>query len=457
MSSDNDVVFKDLSADNEDQAPLEIESFCFNCHKNGVTKLMCTRIPFYKQVIVMSFRCEHCGFSNNEIQSGEKVQEFGTEIVLKVQNERDLNRQLVKSEFAQIEIPELNLEIPPKSQPGEITTVEGILSRVKEGLEQNQAQRKLEHPDDAKKIDEFIEKLENLRQLKSNWTLKLKDVSGNCYIQNPDPLHVDPHCITSHYYRNLADRKILGFADDDDEEDDISKDPDTQWKSFEDVKQEVLHFPSKCPNCNKMIETLMKPTDIPYFQTVIIMSTKCDACGYKSNEVKSCGSFQDYGCKLSLKVRNEIDLARDVLKSDTCSLQIPELDLEVGMGALCGRFTTIEGLITATKEQIEEQGRFFVGDSAVNDDKGKFQNLLQKFDDIIALKLPITVILDDPAGNSYIQSVTAPLDDPQLEKTFYTRSYEQNDELGLNDMKTENYENNTNEKMDVIVEEEEET
>uniref|UniRef100_A0A0N5CD22 Zinc finger protein ZPR1 n=1 Tax=Strongyloides papillosus TaxID=174720 RepID=A0A0N5CD22_STREA len=456
MSNNEDnVVFKDLSADDDEQMPFEIESFCFNCHKNGVTKLMCTRIPFYKQVIVMSFRCEHCGFSNNEIQSGEKVQEFGTEIVLKVKKAIDLNRQVVKSEFAQIEIPELDLEIPPKSQPGEITTVEGILARVREGLEQNQVQRKIEHPDDAKKIDEFIERLENLRQLKTEWTLKLKDVSGNCFIQNPDPFHVDPRCIISHYYRNLADRKILGFADDDDEEDDISKDPDTQWKSFEDVKQEVLHFPSKCPNCNKMIETLMKPTDIPYFQTVIIMSTKCDDCGYKSNEVKSGGAFQDYGCKLSLKVKNQIDLARDVLKSDTCSLTIPELDLEVGMGALCGRFTTIEGLIVATKEQLEEQGRFLIGDSATNDAKGKFGELVGKFDDVLNLKLPVTIILDDPAGNSYIQSVTAPIDDPQLEKTFYTRSYEQNEELGLNDIKTENYDNNTSDKMEAIAEEDE--
>uniref|UniRef100_A0A0N4Z1B5 Zinc finger protein ZPR1 n=1 Tax=Parastrongyloides trichosuri TaxID=131310 RepID=A0A0N4Z1B5_PARTI len=453
MSNEDSTVFKDLSADDDQQVPYEIESFCFNCHKNGVTKLMCTRIPFYKQVIVMSFRCEHCGFSNNEIQSGEKVQEFGTEIVLKVKEMDDLNRQVVKSEFAQIEIPELDLEIPPKSQPGEITTVEGILGRVKEGLEQNQVLRRVEHPDDAKRIDDFIEKLETYRQLKAPWTLKLKDASGNCYIQNPNPLHVDPRCITSHYYRNLADRKLLGFADDDDEEDDISKDPDTQWKSFEDVKQEILHFPTTCPNCTKHIETLMKPTDIPYFETVIIMSTKCDYCGYKSNEVKSGGSFKEYGCKLSLKVQNEVDLARDVLKSDTCSLKIPEIDLEVGMGALCGRFTTVEGLISATKEQIQEQGRFFLGDSAVEGEKEKFEDLVKKFDSILELKMPVTIILDDPAGNSYIQSTSAPLEDPQLEKIFYKRTFEQNEELGLNDMKTENYENDG--KMEIIAEEEE--
>lgn len=51
-----------------------------------------------------------------------------------------------------------------------------------------------------------------------------------------------------------------------------------------------------------------------------------------------------------------------------------------------------------------------------------------------------TLILNDPAGNSYVQSLA---DDGQLDDQLtiekYTRSFEQNEELGLNDIKTENY------------------
>lgn len=52
----------------------------------------------------------------------------------------------------------------------------------------------------------------------------------------------------------------------------------------------------------------------------------------------------------------------------------------------------------------------------------------------------ITMIFDDPAGNSYVQSLTddGTLDD-RLTIERYTRSFEQNEELGLNDIKTENY------------------
>lgn len=73
----------------------------------------------------------------------------------------------------------------------------------------------------------------------------------------------------------------------------------------------------------------MLVADIPYFQTVIIMATTCDKCGLKTNEVKSAGAIRDHGCRLTIRIAEPVDLARDVLKSDTCGMSIPELDLEV--------------------------------------------------------------------------------------------------------------------------------
>uniref|UniRef100_A0A914Z655 Zinc finger ZPR1-type domain-containing protein n=1 Tax=Panagrolaimus superbus TaxID=310955 RepID=A0A914Z655_9BILA len=391
-----EIIFKDLSADDGDQVPMEIESLCMQCHENGTTKLMCTRIPYYKQVIVISFLCDHCGFRNNELQSGESVQEFGTEIVLNVKTKEDLNRQVVKSEYASIEIPELDLVIPYKSQPGEITTVEGVLMRVKNGLEQDQDRRIQEHPEAAAQIDQFITKLMSFATLEKHFTLKLNDPSGNCYIQNPNPLHVDPRCIVSHYYRKLSDNKILGLSDDNDEEEDPKIVAEREWKSYEDVKQEVLRFHVDCPGCGAPVETCMKPTDIPYFKTVIIMATSCDTCGFKSNEIQASGPTQEYGCKLSCQITDELDLARDVLKCDTCNMAIPELEIEVGYGALSSRFTTVEGLLQATKEQLEEQSRFFMGDSAVDADDGTnkrtMQNVLDGIDEILALKRKATLL-----------------------------------------------------------------
>lgn len=82
------------------------------------------------------------------------------------------------------------------------------------------------------------------------------------------------------------------------------------------------------------------------------MATNCENCGVRTNEVKSGCGIAEQGIKITLHIQNAQDLDRDVLKSETCSLNIPELELEVGMGVLGGRFTTVEGLLTSLKEEV---------------------------------------------------------------------------------------------------------
>ena len=87
-----------------------------NCGENGMTTILLTKIPFYKEVILMSFRCEHCGFTNCELQSGSKIQERGVSYKVKIKDREDLNLQIVKSDTATLQVPELELEVPSDSQ-----------------------------------------------------------------------------------------------------------------------------------------------------------------------------------------------------------------------------------------------------------------------------------------------------------------------------------------------------
>ena len=41
-----------------------------------MTTLLLTMIPHYREVILSSFNCEHCGFKNNEVQSGGRIQVY---------------------------------------------------------------------------------------------------------------------------------------------------------------------------------------------------------------------------------------------------------------------------------------------------------------------------------------------------------------------------------------------
>ncbi|CAG5034447.1 unnamed protein product [Parnassius apollo] len=111
-------VFRDLTAEDPEPEVTEIESLCMNCHANGVTRLLLTRIPHYKNVVIMSFSCEHCGYENNEIQPGGAFAELGVRWKLQVENPIDLNRQVVKSDYTSVKIPEVDFEIPVQSQKG---------------------------------------------------------------------------------------------------------------------------------------------------------------------------------------------------------------------------------------------------------------------------------------------------------------------------------------------------
>ena len=227
-----------------------------------------------------------------------------------------------------------------------------------------------------------------------------------------------------------------------------------------DLNEEVLSIPSNCPHCNAVCQANFKTIKIPFFKDVIIMATVCDQknCGYRSNEVKSGTGFSDKGQKIVLTLNNEknlpstdlkIDLARDILKSETAGIAIPEIDFEIGRGAIEGKFTTVEGLL-GDIQRVVKNNPFTTGDSALahaaaSGDKTKKQSNLeifnQKIEDILSGEMKnVRLVLDDPAGNSYIQNVNAPDDDPQLEIIDYERTFEQNEDLGLNQMMTEGYE-----------------
>ncbi|NWW14292.1 ZPR1 protein, partial [Oreocharis arfaki] len=393
----------------------------------GVTRLLLTRIPFFKEIIVSSFSCDSCSWSNTEIQSAGRIQEQGVCYTLAVTSRQDMNREVVKTDCASARIPELDFEIPAFSQKGVLTTIEGIIDRAVAGLEQDQPARRAVDKEVARKIDEFIGKLRQLKEVNAPFTFILDDPSGNSFVENPHAPQRDEALVVTHYRRSPQQSAMLGLEVD-------AKPPDTA----EDLRDEVLQFNTNCPECNAPASTNMKLVQIPHFKEVIIMATNCDSCGHRTNEVKSGGAIEPQGTRITLRITDPSDMTRDVLKSETCSVEIPELEFELGMGALGGKFTTLEGLLKDIRDLVEKNP-FTLGDSSTPSRTGKLQEFIGKLQDVKG-KTQAHFIMDDPAGNSYLQNVYAPEEDPELRVQRYERTFEQNEELGLNDMKTEGYE-----------------
>lgn len=427
-------VFREISADDEEQQPAEIESLCMNCYQNGMTRLLFTKVPFFKEIIVSSFTCDSCGWSNTEIQSAGRIQDQGVRYSLSIKNKRDVNREVVKTDYATTCIPEIDFEIPACTQKGALSTVEGILERTIVGLQQEQPLRRAENAQVAEKIDQFITKLQSLKDGETPFTFIIDDPSGNSFIENPCAPQKDEALTVTQYRRSAEQDSLLGIESLEDQ-----KNPEEK----PDLRDEVLQFQTNCPECNAPAATNMKLVQIPHFKEVIIMATNCDVCGHRTNEVKSGGAIEPLGTKITLHITDPSDITRDVLKSETCGISIPELEFELGMGALGGKFTTLEGLLKDIRELVVDKNPFTLGDSSTSDRKEKLQEFGKKIDQILEGQMDAHFILDDPAGNSYLQNVYAPEEDPEMQVEKYERSFEQKEDLGLNDMKTEGYEEET--------------
>lgn len=429
------------AADNDDDERLveQIESLCMNCGKNGVTRLLLTAIPYFREIILMSFHCDHCGFQNNEIQAANQVQPKGARYELRLFDMADFERQVVKSDTATVKFIELDVEVPPGR--GQLTNIEGLLTTVIDDLESNQAARREQQPEIAAKVQDIIDKGRAMLAGQTfPFRVAIDDPAGNSFIA-PDPRDGVGKWEKREYFRTAEQNEMLGLAD-------TRTTPTSGMTTgFDDdenaVTEQVYQFPSHCPGCMHPCTTNMKMVDIPHFRQVVLMNTSCDDCGYKSNDVKTGGEIPKLGKRITLRVKNNHDLARDILKSESCALECPELHLSVNPGTLGGRFTTVEGLLTQVRDDLKSQ-IFETGtghDGLAEDDKERWTVFFDNLDKAVAGETEFTVILSDPLAASYVQSLADNPGEPDEQMTVeeYERTEEEEEDLGLKDMKTENY------------------
>jgi zinc finger protein len=391
----------------------------------------------------MSFFCPHCNFKNSEIQSAGEIQQKGARYELRLTAPTDFARQVVKSDTCVVKFIELDIEVP--AGRGQLTNVEGLLSMILEDLELQQPQRKEQIPEVWAKIEEIIAKGRKMIAGESfPFRVSLDDPAGNSWIE-PDQKDGVGKLLKTEYARTAEQNEALGLGSGEEEAANAAVQPNAA--SLEDdeiIPNEVYSFPATCPGCNRHCVTHMKMVEIPHFKQVVIMSTVCEHCGYRSNEVKTGGEVPEKGKMITLKVEGAVDLARDILKSESCALECPELKLSVTPGTLGGRFTTVEGLLTQVRDDLHQQvfdvGDESGGDSLPSEAKENWKAFFDGIDAAIKGERKFTVILKDPLASSYVQNLCLPDDDPQIQTEDYERTAEEEEYLGLADMKVEGYE-----------------
>jgi zinc finger protein len=101
---------------------------------------------------------------------------------------------------------------------------------------------------------------------------------------------------------------------------------------------------------------------------------------------------------------------------------------------------SIIGLLGQIHDKLKSSNPFAYGDGATSDVKNKFQAFLNKINEMRSGLQPFTIVLEDPMDHSFIYSPASDgFEDDDLVSEQYERTKEENDDFGLTDMITDDY------------------
>ena len=153
-----------------------------------------------------------------------------------------------------------------------------------------------------------------------------------------------------------------------------------------------------CPQCAKddALTMLAMNSEIPYFGEHTQITVLCSYCGWKHTDfIPADGKIPGFS---SLIVDNSEKATARVVRSSSCTIRIPELDLEVTPGSSSsGYVTNIEGVLSRFENAIETIIR-----GADTDDSEIGAQILEKLRGAREGIVMITVQLLDPRGRSQI-------------------------------------------------------
>ena len=160
-----------------------------------------------------------------------------------------------------------------------------------------------------------------------------------------------------------------------------------------------------CPVCQKSGNLFMiaHVDEIPYFGEHTQVTVMCHDCGWRQTDFIPAEG-KKAGC-WSLKITNEKQLNSRIVRSSSCTISIPELDLQVNPGSnATGYVSNVEGVINRFLEIV----RVVLRDLIADEDKDE-EDIQRLAHFITSLENAgkdennqITLELLDPHGHSMI-------------------------------------------------------
>ena len=157
---------------------------------------------------------------------------------------------------------------------------------------------------------------------------------------------------------------------------------------------------SICPLCGKEIVTNWVQDNIPFFGEVMHITSMCE-CGFRFTDTLILAQHKPVHYEMAVRTRDDID-AR-IVRSTSGTIRIPELGVDMEPGPASESFiSNIEGVLDRVANILEMVVRWNEDDKTQ-----RAEELLSNIEKIKAGEFGITVIIEDPLGNSAIISENA--------------------------------------------------
>jgi zinc finger protein len=157
-----------------------------------------------------------------------------------------------------------------------------------------------------------------------------------------------------------------------------------------------------CPLCKSEIVLTWYVDTIPYFGEVVLNSANCK-CGFKYADTMVLSQREPV--KYTLRVRSLADLDARVIRSTSGTIRIPELGIDIEPGSASESYiSNVEGVLCRVEDVLSMVSRWQDETPRTTE---KAHEVLKALDKVKRGEREITIIIEDPLGNSAIISERA--------------------------------------------------
>ncbi len=162
---------------------------------------------------------------------------------------------------------------------------------------------------------------------------------------------------------------------------------------------------SSCPICNAEITFDWETKDIPHFGEAMVIAGVCESCGFRLSDTILLN--QGEPVRYTITIEDVEDLNARVIRSTSGTIRLPELGIDVEPGPASDAYiSNVEGVLQKVRGIVAFATKS-ARDAGVEENARRGEGILARIERAMEGEGPLTIVLEDPLGNSAIVSEKA--------------------------------------------------